>query len=419
MAKLIVYGIQPQPVVIPLRGRFTIGRDRHCTLRLEDACISRLQAVIETSGGEAVICDGGSRNGTLLNGKPIQLEERLSDGDEIIFGGGIRATFTHSALPHLSPSQTSLARSKPEVTSSLVPKPNQTVSQSDASDSSQPVAKIWLAGFGVLLCLVSFAVIWVVSQWPQNSALPSNNQSPVSPESPRPPARSTPINEVSQNSTPSITPSRVSASSPDVQQQLESLSAVVTHSHLIRFSPELVTNVQACIPSVLASPTELNAEEKHLIQMTFSNRGIQPLVGGLILISRQPASGSSTQSRWGLPPEILGSYRVATAGSQTSETDLAALYIRDVCVVFDAQDIWLALACYGQPLWRVATVRALLETKDPGRQLRTDPWKCYQTAIISQEEWHQLCRILAAGTIAEHPAAYSLAGKSLSAQFQD
>lgn len=418
MAKLIVYGIQPQPVVIPLRGRFTIGRDRNCTLRLEDACISRLQAVIETSCGEAVICDGGSRNGTLLNGQPIQLEQRLSDGDEIIFGGGIRATFTHFARPHLSLSQTSLARSKPEVTSSRVPKPNQTVSQSDASDSSQPVAKIWLAGFGVLLCLVSFAAIWFVSQWPQNSAPLSNNYSSVSPKSPRLPARSNPINEVRQNSTPTPT-SPVSASSPDLHQQLKSVSAVVTHSHLITFSPQLVTDVQACLPSVLPSLTELNADEKHLIQMTFTHRGIQPLVGGLILVSRQPASGSSPQSRWGLPPEILGSYRVATAGSQTSETDLAALYIRDVCVVFDAQDIWLALACYGQPLWRVATVRALLETKDPDRQLRTDLWKCYQAEIINQEEWRQLCWILAASTIAEHPAAYGLAGKSLSAQFQD
>ncbi|HNB74065.1 MAG TPA: FHA domain-containing protein, partial [Acidobacteriota bacterium] len=142
MAKLIVYGIQPQPVVIPLRGRFTIGRDRNCTLRLEDACISRLQAVIETSGGEAVICDGGSSNGTWLNGQLIQFEEKLSDGDEVIFGGGIRATFTHhSTLPHLAPSQTSLARSKPEVTSSLGPKPSQAISQSVASDLSQPVAK--------------------------------------------------------------------------------------------------------------------------------------------------------------------------------------------------------------------------------------------------------------------------------------
>lgn len=419
MAKLIVYGIQPQPVVIPIRGRFTIGRDRNCTLRLEDACISRLQAVIETSGGEAVICDGGSSNGTRLNGQPIQLEEKLSDGDEIIFGGGIRATFTHSALPHISPSQTRLVRFKPEATSSLVSRPNQTASQPSSSDSPHPMAKIWLAGFGALLCIVSVAIIWFVDQLPQNSAPLSHNQSPVSPESSRPPARSTPINEVSQNSTPATTPSSVSAGLPDLHQQLESLSAVVTHSHLIRFSPELVTDVQACIPSALASPTELNAEEKHLIQMTFSNRGIQPLVGGLILASRQPASGSSTQFRWGLPPEILRSYSVVTAGSQTSETDLAALYIRDVCVVFDSQDIWLALACYGQPLWRVATVRALLETKDPDRQLRTDLWKCYQTGIINQEEWHQLCRILAASTIAEHPAAYGLAGKPLSAQFQD
>ncbi|HMV99179.1 MAG TPA: FHA domain-containing protein [Acidobacteriota bacterium] len=416
MAKLIVYGIQPQPVVIPLRGRFTIGRDRNCTLRLEDACISRLQAVIETSGGEAVICDGGSSNGTWLNGQLIQFEEKLSDGDEVIFGGGIRATFTHhSTLPHLAPSQTSLARSKPEVTSSLGPKPNQAISQSVASDLSQPVAKIWLAGFGALLCLISFPIIWFITQRPQNSAPLSNNQSSVSPQSPRPPARSNPINEVQENSKPTPT-APVSASYPDVQQQLESVSAVVTHSHLITFSSQLVTDVQACIPSVLVSPVELNSEEKHLIQMTFTHRGIQPLVGGLILASRQLASGSSPQSRWGLPPKILRSYRVAITGSQTSETDLAALYIRDVCVVFDAQDIWLALACYGQPLWRVATVRALLETKDPDRQLRTDLWKCYQAGIINQEEWHQLCWILAASTIAEHPAAYGLTGKPLSAQ---
>ncbi|MBI4747022.1 MAG: FHA domain-containing protein [Acidobacteria bacterium] len=415
MAKLIVYGIQPQPMVIPIRGHFTIGRDRSCTLRLEDSCISRFQAIIETRCGETVIRDGGSRNGTRLNGQPIQLEQRLSDGDEIIFGGGIRATFTHSILPHNSPSQPKPVHLKTEATSSLVSRPNQTMSPSGVSDSPPPVAKIWLAGFVILLCLTTVPVLWFVSQLPQNPLHLDGNQPPLSPKSPAPPVLPTAVKEISQPALPSPTPSSESAAYPDLQQQLESLSTLVTRSHQTTFSPELIAQVQTCIPEMTASPFQPREDEKQLVRTVFSNRGIQPLVGGFLLASLQTTSATSGQSRWNLPQELLRSY---TAGaSQISETEIAALYIRDVCVVFDTRDIWLALACYGQPLQRVATIRAVLEAKDPDHRLRTDLWKCYQTGILGQQEWHQLCRILAASVVAEHPEAYGLAGTPLSAQF--
>lgn len=401
MAKLIVYGIQPQPMVIPIRGHFTIGRDRSCTLPLDDPCISRLQAIIEIHCGEAVIRDGSSRNGTWLNGQPIHLDARLSDGDEIIFGGGIRATFTHLALSQPpSPSQT-----RP------VPLPKQTMGQPDASDSLQPVGKIWLAGFVSLLCLTALPGLWFISQLPPNPANLDSNQPRVSPGSRLPNA---PLKAGRQPSQPPVTTSLSPTSYPDLPQQLQSLSTLVTRSHQTTFSPELIAQVQSCIPEITTSPFQLREDEKQLVQTVFSHRGIQPLVGGFLLASLQTAPATSDQSRWKLSPELLQSY--STDGSQTSETEVAALYIRDVCVVFDTKDIWLALACYGQPLRRVATVRALLENNDPDQHFRTDLWKCYQMGIINQGEWNQLCRILAASVVAEHPAAYGLTGKPLSAQ---
>lgn len=57
-----------------------------------DLDASGRHAEIRQNGEEYILVDVGSRNGTLVNGQPIQ-EVRLSHGDEIEFGvGGPRAT---------------------------------------------------------------------------------------------------------------------------------------------------------------------------------------------------------------------------------------------------------------------------------------------------------------------------------------
>jgi two-component system, NtrC family, response regulator HydG len=62
-----------------------IGRDMDCSVRIADASVSRRHCLVLMRGGEAWIEDLGSRNTTLVNGRPVK-KHRLAAGDEIVVG---------------------------------------------------------------------------------------------------------------------------------------------------------------------------------------------------------------------------------------------------------------------------------------------------------------------------------------------
>jgi pSer/pThr/pTyr-binding forkhead associated (FHA) protein len=64
----------------------TIGRAPSATLVVPDAQVSRLHARIDLSDGLLSVRDLDSRNGTLVNARPIEGPVDLHDGDEIDVG---------------------------------------------------------------------------------------------------------------------------------------------------------------------------------------------------------------------------------------------------------------------------------------------------------------------------------------------
>jgi adenylate cyclase len=66
-----------------------LGRSDQSTLVLPgDAMVSRSHAMVQRSGkGDYYVSDLGSRNGTLLNGRPLTKPLKLTDGDVITLGG--------------------------------------------------------------------------------------------------------------------------------------------------------------------------------------------------------------------------------------------------------------------------------------------------------------------------------------------
>lgn len=54
--------------------RLVIGRGHECALRLSDTAVSRTHALLEQTTTGLLIRDLGSRNGTLLNGRPVEHE---------------------------------------------------------------------------------------------------------------------------------------------------------------------------------------------------------------------------------------------------------------------------------------------------------------------------------------------------------
>jgi pSer/pThr/pTyr-binding forkhead associated (FHA) protein len=70
-------------------AEITVGRVSESTLQIEDISVSSRHATLTLGeGGDYVLRDVGSTNGTELNGKEIPREEdhKLQDGDKITFG---------------------------------------------------------------------------------------------------------------------------------------------------------------------------------------------------------------------------------------------------------------------------------------------------------------------------------------------
>ena len=64
------------------RALVLVGRDPQCDTRLESNWVSRRHCILTVDGGEVVVRDLGSTNGTRINGQRVE-RGRLRPGDEI------------------------------------------------------------------------------------------------------------------------------------------------------------------------------------------------------------------------------------------------------------------------------------------------------------------------------------------------
>jgi predicted component of type VI protein secretion system len=69
------------------RERTVIGRSPEADLQLDDEAVSWNHLEIECRGEVLMASDLDSRNGTALNGEPLERPRRLRDGDTLIVGG--------------------------------------------------------------------------------------------------------------------------------------------------------------------------------------------------------------------------------------------------------------------------------------------------------------------------------------------
>jgi hypothetical protein len=78
-------GPQPGERFFVDRARLTIGRDPKSDVFLNDMTVSRTHAVVECEGDRVTVRDGGSLNGTYVNGLVVD-EAVLRDGDVVQIG---------------------------------------------------------------------------------------------------------------------------------------------------------------------------------------------------------------------------------------------------------------------------------------------------------------------------------------------
>ena len=69
-----------------LQDELTVGRGGGCGIVLDDTFVSQVHARVFRRDGGVFVEDLGSRNGTLLNGKPVGNAQRLRRGDRVQFG---------------------------------------------------------------------------------------------------------------------------------------------------------------------------------------------------------------------------------------------------------------------------------------------------------------------------------------------
>jgi predicted component of type VI protein secretion system len=79
-------GGEPRSVALST-GRMVVGRDPEAAIHIEDEAVSWNHLEIENRGGVLMATDLDSRNGTALNGEPLDRSRRLRDGDTLIVGG--------------------------------------------------------------------------------------------------------------------------------------------------------------------------------------------------------------------------------------------------------------------------------------------------------------------------------------------
>lgn len=71
-----------------LEAQVVIGRSRDCDVQLEKQSVSRRHCAVLFDAAQQClrICDFGSRNGTLVNGQPVEGPCELHDGDLLTVG---------------------------------------------------------------------------------------------------------------------------------------------------------------------------------------------------------------------------------------------------------------------------------------------------------------------------------------------
>jgi len=86
-ARIWMTGPEGEPRSVALsEGRTVVGRDPEADVTIEDDAVSWNHLEIESRGGVLMATDLDSRNGTALNGEPLDRPRRLRDGDTLTVG---------------------------------------------------------------------------------------------------------------------------------------------------------------------------------------------------------------------------------------------------------------------------------------------------------------------------------------------
>ncbi len=80
-------------LTLPVGQVITFGRADDCTYRFEESGMSRVHARVMSIGGQFIVSDAGSTNGTFVNDQRISSPEPLRGGERVQFGTSLTLNF--------------------------------------------------------------------------------------------------------------------------------------------------------------------------------------------------------------------------------------------------------------------------------------------------------------------------------------
>ncbi|HEV7859673.1 MAG TPA: FHA domain-containing protein [Pyrinomonadaceae bacterium] len=201
-----------------------------------------------------------------------------------------------------------------------------------------------------------------------------------------------------------------SLNSFETQAMAEQLASQISGKSGYIFEREMTTRIQSRTANyAAASSLERAARYRRIIVKAFSDRGLKPLLGFVLAMSRSQfddAANREGQGMWRVPPSVAQGY--LQPGESPSALDnpqraaeISAVYLKDLLGVFETENFDLAVACYGSTLEEAGALKQRV-VSIPATE-RRNFWQLVERGIINQEQSERVVKFYAAGIVGENP----------------
>ena len=203
----------------------------------------------------------------------------------------------------------------------------------------------------------------------------------------------------------------------DVQAMAERLASQISGKSGYVFEREMTTRIQARANEFAsAGAAERAARHRRVVVKAFSDRGLRPLLGFVLALSRskfdEAASTPDGSGVWGVPASVARGYAQAGAAPAAADgpqrsAEVAAIYLKDLLGVFETENFDLAVACFGGTLEEAGALKQRLAAVPSAE--RRNFWRMVERGLVSQEQSERVVRFYAAGIVGENPQRFGAA----------
>jgi FHA domain/Bacterial Ig domain/Transglycosylase SLT domain len=155
------------------------------------------------------------------------------------------------------------------------------------------------------------------------------------------------------------------------------------------------------------------------INKAFRDRGLDPLLGYVLAMSRSKFNANATGAGvglWQMPAALAQSQGYFTSGESDQtlkdpkrSAEIAADYTKALVSTFESTDDFMyAIACFGDPLSEAGQMRTRIATLAPDPLARRDFFKMVKSGVVKGDQVDRVVRFFAAGIVGENPQMFGL-----------